>query len=221
MYKYGRVFLVNELLNVKKGEVVLDIGCADGSLLRYHRDQITPFGIDISSTMIRNARNNVVDGAFFLSTMENLPFRDGTFDKVVAVYSFIYSEKKQMALREISRVLKSGGSFIVYDPNKLSLRTFIRVIQSLKYMVTGNTDNSRYSHHRFVVKNSLYYWKFKKMGEDSDFILQGGVGIFSLHLILQSKVFHSLLDTLKYKKWGCVFPMKYFSDFLILRYKKN
>ena len=220
MFKYGRLILVNKLLDVKKGDIVLDIGCADGFLLGYHQDLISPFGVDISKTMIKNARKNVVDGAFFISTMENLPFKEETFDKIVAVYSFIYSDNKHTAIKEISRVLKNGGSFIVYDPNKLSLRTFIRLIQSLKFRLMRETENSRYFHHRFVTKNALTYWKFKEMGKSSGFILKEWYGIFSLHLILQSTLFHSVLDTLKYKKWGSLPLLKYFSDFLIIQYIK-
>ena len=55
MYNYGRVFLVNELLNVKKGEVVLDIGCADGFFLHQHQELIVPIGLDISCTMIKKS----------------------------------------------------------------------------------------------------------------------------------------------------------------------
>jgi ubiquinone/menaquinone biosynthesis C-methylase UbiE len=220
MYNYGRLFLVNKLLDPQKGEIILDIGCADGFFLHQHQDLIVPVGIDISNRMIRKARKNVIEGEFLLSTMENLPFRDGTFDKIVAVYSFIYSENKQNALTEISRVLKNGGSFIVFDPNKLSSRTIIRVLQVIKFRLMGKTDNPRYLHHRFVVKNALSYGEFKKMGRVSDLVLQEWAGIFSLHLIIQSISFHAILDTMKYTKWGSYSPLKYLSDFFIIRYKK-
>jgi len=220
IYNYGRLFLVNKLLDPQEGEVILDIGCADGFFLHQHKDLIKPVGIDISSRMIKKARDNVINGAFFLSNMENLPFKDGTFDKIVAVYSFIYSENKHLAFEEISRVLKDGGIFIVYDPNKLSPRTCIRTLQNIKSRFMGKTDNPRYTHHRFVVKNALSYWKFKEMGKGADLEFQEWIGIFSLHLILQSPSFHAILDKIKYKKWGFFIPLKYFSDFLIIRYKK-
>ena len=220
MKEYGRFFLANKLLDPQKGEIILEIGCAEGFFLRQYHDLIVPVGIDISGKMVRKARNSFENGNFFLSDMENLPFRDGTFDKVVAVYSFIYARDKQKAFREISRVLKTGDSFIIYDPNKLSPRTWIRALQAFRFRITGNIDSPRYLHHEFVAKNALSYRNFKEMGKMNGFVLEDEGGIFSMHLILQSSSFHAILDKLQYKRWGFLPFLKYFSDFFIFRFKK-
>jgi len=53
--------------------------------------------------------------SFLLSNGENLPFLDSTFDIVISECSFTLMSGKEEAAREIRRVLKHGGKFVLTD----------------------------------------------------------------------------------------------------------
>lgn len=97
---------------------VLEVGCGTGHVAchiarRYGADVTA---IDVSSKMIRTARQTIEDGGLAdrirceVADITNLPFDDHVFDVVIcqAVLMFV---DKAAALREIQRVLKPGGRF--------------------------------------------------------------------------------------------------------------
>jgi ubiquinone/menaquinone biosynthesis C-methylase UbiE len=49
-----------------------------------------------------------------------MPFEDGTFDCGYAIYSLKYFPDLEPVFKEITRVLKPGGRFVVYDLVKTS-----------------------------------------------------------------------------------------------------
>lgn len=57
-----------------------------------------------------------------------LPFRSGTFDAVNIVEVIEHIENQPQLIREIGRVLKPGGSFLVSTPNVLNLMSRMRFL---------------------------------------------------------------------------------------------
>ena len=51
-----------------------------------------------------------------MASIEHLPFKDGVMNKVVAVYSTVYSPHKRKIMKEILRVLREKGELVIYDP---------------------------------------------------------------------------------------------------------
>lgn len=221
MYNYGRINLVDVMLSVEKDNIILDIGCGDGSTLQRHHYAHYLVGIDISEEYSRDAKKNVTNGEILLASMDNLPFKEKTFDRIVAVYSFIYIPNKEKTLFEISRILKDNGIFVVYDPNKLSLRTLVRKLSIMKLWLSGNINNPRYILFTIMTKQALSYWNFKKIGKNAHLEIDNWCGVFSYHLITSEKVTSFLFDRLYYKKWGFIPWIKIFSDFLIIKFVKK
>jgi len=52
-----------------------------------------------------------------LSDAENLPFNDNTFDYVLSTEAFHHFPNPDTAVKEISRVLKKNGRFVLADVN--------------------------------------------------------------------------------------------------------
>lgn len=86
----------------------LDVGCGTG----YHLDLIQDImGLDPSREMLEKAK--VKGKKLVLGKGEKLPFRDGSFDTVLCLFSVLNVCDAGKTAREIRRVLKPGGIAIV------------------------------------------------------------------------------------------------------------
>ncbi len=114
--------------DIKEDESILDVGCGSGMALKRVADKyerVNVYGIDYSETSAalsgENLRGYIKDGRAHIScaSVESLPFGDEFFDGVYTVESFYFWPDHLKGLKEIRRVLKSGGKFLliadIYD----------------------------------------------------------------------------------------------------------
>jgi SAM-dependent methyltransferase len=111
-----------DLLDLRAGDRVLEIGCGHGRTLREAADRavdIMATGIDFSEVMIRVARrwNRRLIAAeraqIDRGDSAALPYADHAFTKVYAVHTIYFWERPTAHLREIFRVLAPGGRFVL------------------------------------------------------------------------------------------------------------
>jgi ubiquinone/menaquinone biosynthesis C-methylase UbiE len=109
---------INRHLPDNGGINLLDIGCGNGALLDALSGRINyGAGIDESEAMIAKARlRTAAKGNIELSRISSpsLPFEDGKFDIAISLMSFRYLDWDPL-LKEIKRVVKRGGRFLVVD----------------------------------------------------------------------------------------------------------
>jgi len=109
---------------INKDEAVLDIGCGTGvdtlvaAIMVGSEGQVT--GIDLIPEMLKRARTNLEKTSlqnvtFQEGSAEQLPFPNGTFDVVISNGVFNLIPDKAKALREVFRVLKPSGRFLLAD----------------------------------------------------------------------------------------------------------
>ena len=109
------------VINARSVEAVLDVGCGTGQLLRRMVDQFPDaelVGVDPAPGMVRQARAALADGRrieFVNGSVEKLPFPDAHFDLVLTTLSFHHWADQQQGLREIRRVVRDGGLFVLTD----------------------------------------------------------------------------------------------------------
>lgn len=113
---------ISELLALKQGEHVLDVGSGPGHQAHEMAQVVGPSGriagIDAtpSSVAIASDRCAGTDNvSFCVGDATALPFADGEFDAVMSSQVFEYLDDVDAALAEISRVLKSGGRALIHD----------------------------------------------------------------------------------------------------------
>ncbi|WP_292658566.1 class I SAM-dependent methyltransferase [Nitratifractor sp.] len=102
--------LVN-LLDPRKGEMILDAGCGEGSLtLEIMRRGARVIGVDQSPEMVQKAREKGLE-AYEVSLTESLPWRV-KFDAVFSNAVLHWIPQAREAVRNIATSLKPGGRFV-------------------------------------------------------------------------------------------------------------
>jgi SAM-dependent methyltransferase len=98
------------------GKRVLDVGCASGGLTELLVERgANVVGIDLNPRLVERARERVGNRAEFrVADISNrLPFGDSSFDVVTASLVLHYLADWRSAMREIARILKPSGLFVM------------------------------------------------------------------------------------------------------------
>ncbi len=147
---------------VRKGALVLDLGAGPGTLSKLVASAGgRPVLVDVSRVMLGVAP--FPDR--IQATFENLPFRDGVFEAVVAAFAVRDALDLQAALVQVRRVIRSGGRFAFCDLGKpdSSLRavaiafyllTLPGIIGLATYGRAGLKYRSLYDTYLLVLNNS-------------------------------------------------------------------
>ncbi len=104
------------VMEIKKGENVLDLACGQGFFSReFVRSGANVIGVDIAPELIALAKKNAPKEAeFFVSSADKLSqLKDGLFDKAVVVLAIQNIENLDGTLSECKRVLKKGGKLFL------------------------------------------------------------------------------------------------------------
>jgi len=114
-----------DLLGIKEGDRVLDVGCGSGVVTRAIARRVGPMGrvvgVDPSASFLTVARE-IADASdvgerieFREGSAKALPFHDGEFDAAIAVTVFAHMYNGADAVPELIRVVRSGGRAGVFD----------------------------------------------------------------------------------------------------------
>ncbi len=118
--------LLLELAGPLAGKRLLDVGCGDGVLAsEFVRLGALVTGLDADSKMIAAARRRIRIGSTQMQLIagraEELPFADGSFDRVVAVTVLCFVHDAGQAVAEMARVLRPGGRLVIGELGFCSL----------------------------------------------------------------------------------------------------
>lgn len=145
--------------NLREGQSALDIAGGTGDLARAFAKQVGSRGTvvhtDINEAMLRQGRDRLVDDGQVLPTLicdgESLPFAADTFDLVSVAFGLRNMTHKDLALREMCRVLKPGGRLLVLEFSKVAkplTKAYdwysFKVLPRLGQWVAGDAASYRY-----------------------------------------------------------------------------
>jgi demethylmenaquinone methyltransferase/2-methoxy-6-polyprenyl-1,4-benzoquinol methylase len=127
MHRAWKAYTV-AVAQVKPGHRVLDIAGGTGDMAKAFARQAGPEGVvvhtDINETMLRTGRDRLLDEGLALPTAtcdaERLPFRSASFDRVCVAFGLRNMTHKDLALKEMNRVLKPRGKLLVLEFSKVA-----------------------------------------------------------------------------------------------------
>lgn len=105
-------------------DVVLDVGCGIGAYLKYFKTQdhtLTTLGCDGSKLAIKKAAKHDSLSHYVVANMNNLPYIDHHIDVIISVFA-------PYDIKEITRVLKPKGRFILITPSTHHLVELKKII---------------------------------------------------------------------------------------------
>ena len=145
--------------DIRPGYQVLDIAGGTGDLSMAFAKQVGPTGrvvhTDINEAMLRTGRDRLVDHGFNLPTLvcdaEKLPFADNHFDVVSVAFGLRNMTHKDVALKEMCRVLKPNGKLFVLEFSKVAKPLekpydwySFNILPKLGNLVAGDDASYRY-----------------------------------------------------------------------------
>ncbi len=145
--------------NPREGDKVLDIAGGTGDLALAFSKKVGKSGrvvhTDINEAMLRTGRNRLLDAGVSLPTLvcdaEKLPFPGNHFDLVSVAFGLRNMTHKDVALAEMSRVLKPGGKLLVLEFSKVApplAKAYdwysFKVLPKLGQLVAGDDASYRY-----------------------------------------------------------------------------
>jgi len=123
-------------IDIELGENVLDLGCGRGNetieAARLAGLNGKAVGLDITPSMLLQAKTQANQAGirnidFVHGDIENLPFEDMAFHAVMSNCVINHARSKKAVYKEIHRVLKPGGRFVVSDAaTKMPLPDFVK-----------------------------------------------------------------------------------------------
>jgi SAM-dependent methyltransferase len=116
---------------IKTGDAVLDVACGTGVVaLTAARLGARVTGVDLTPELVARARENAalmqLEGTWLEGDAEALPVGDASFDVVVSQFGHMFAPRPEVAVAEMLRVLKPGGTlaFATWPPELFTGRSF-------------------------------------------------------------------------------------------------
>ena len=160
------------MVDLRKGEKVLEVGCGTGALSilakRLTGETGIVEGVDLAPKMIAKAQSKArasnLEIGFQCASIDALPYPDEFFDAVISSFMFHHLplELKPKGLEEVYRVLKKGGRFFLCDfcsPHYLTIPLmYIMLIwtastrHQLFGKLPGMIEESSFGHSKLIKK---------------------------------------------------------------------
>ena len=180
--KTRRVLL--DLAELRPEHRVLDVGCGTGTLLielRRRFPNMDVVGIDADPKALARARQKAALAAMAIQFDQgfagSLPYRSASFDRVLSSFMFhhLTADDKASMLREVRRVLKPRGHFLLADFDRQESRQMhglSRLLHSHAH-IRDNTEESIVS-----VMAEAGFTDVKRIKEDRIFFGIGQAGYY-------------------------------------------
>ena len=133
------------LTGLPRGARLADLGCGSGVFTELlGRAGYASVGFDISPKLVALGRSKYPGLELFEGDAENLLFGSESFDGVLLIGLVHHFPDPRRLAGEVRRVLKAGGRFVAFDPNRMNPFMWLyRDRASPFYSPLGVTENER------------------------------------------------------------------------------
>lgn len=153
---------IKEVIDRKRPQRILDLACGTGDFSIAEAEFMSPdshiTGVDLSEGMLQIMKGKVLKKSLEDKISlergegENLRFGDNTFDVVSIAFGIRNFENREAGLREMLRVLKSGGRLVILElsePEPAFIRWcydlyFKNILPRIGKLVSGNAPAYNY-----------------------------------------------------------------------------
>jgi ubiquinone/menaquinone biosynthesis C-methylase UbiE len=161
--------LITQWLADKKPASVLDIGCGQGICSTLVSSEMKYVGVDPSLVLIKRAEELYSSGnkKFIEGDALELTFKNNSFDATMSIWVWSHLKDLAQAAREMQRVLKTNGSFLIVTANPDTYeerKTFYTSYEEKDGLLTGTFDlengkslsnSTLYLHSREFIEKSI------------------------------------------------------------------
>lgn len=132
-FKLLRRKVISRLKKFNPSGKLVDIGCGSGNLIIQIAEKLPRLnlvGVDISSEILSFANKRAIEKKvdkkveFKNGTVENLPFPNNSVDFIISTFSLHHWLNPIKAFKEIYRILKESGTFLIFDFRRDSRKFF-------------------------------------------------------------------------------------------------
>ena len=218
-YNRERTSLFLQLLDLRDGDLLLDVGCGDWATTQMvfaqmaSTDPIRVVGLDLAMINLQLAKRLTnIQGHLINGLCETLPLETASIDKVLCAETLEHVLDERRTLHEIFRVLKPGGiavfevpndyhlfRFLPFAPDRfLTLQQFVsptRVARLLADYVSVDSQIYKTRYHAVGVNShirSFSHFQFRRLLESQGFENVKIVGLLS-PLILRKPTLQRLM----------------------------
>ena len=145
-----------DLLRLKEGERVLDVGCGEGrhASQACKETECTVCALDIDPEnvaktnyllyLMEQAGETRASWSVFRGDALRLPFKDTYFDKVICAEVLEHVPDDQQAIRELTRVLKDDGTLAISVPTYFSEAIYWKISPEYHHQPGGHVRKYRF-----------------------------------------------------------------------------
>lgn len=113
----------------KNGRRLIDLGAGFGRLADLYGGYKEVMLLDYSRSMLCQARERLGESCIYVAAnVYNLPLNEACFDTAVTIRLLHHLQDLPAALKEIRRIIRPGGTYILEYPNKRHLKAILRYL---------------------------------------------------------------------------------------------
>ena len=123
--------LVAARAEIEPGMRLLDVACGTGNAaIPAARAGGRVTGLDLTPKLLEEGRAKAeaagVEVEWVEGDAEELPFEDGSFDRVLSTFGHMFAPRHQLVADEMARVCREGGAIVTatWTPEGITGRTF-------------------------------------------------------------------------------------------------
>jgi SAM-dependent methyltransferase len=161
LWRSIEIKLLKQLLNIdlsSTNKVIVDLGCGEGIITGIIFGKKISFGVDNDRKMIEKAKNSgLYDKALYCDASKSIPLPPNSVDLVFSNSVIEHIPNIDGVLKEVRKVLKTGGQFVFTVPNN-NLSDWSIVTKFFSFPVGhlyGIWRNKKFNHHHLY---TLDHW---------------------------------------------------------------